>query len=170
MLFTLPNADAWFVPDHWHTDSPRLPNGARPGVQLFAFLDEVAPGGGGTLALAGSHRLLDEGRFIRPRDIRRLLGREPFFRTLFSHRQEERLRAFEGGGAVGDVPLQGVELTGAPGDAYFMDLRVLHAGAPNASARPRMMITDRFGCADCVAMAVEGFGWRKDEPSASISK
>lgn len=32
------------------------------------------------------------------------------------------------------------ELTGAPGDIVLMDLRVLHALAPNAGERPRMVL------------------------------
>ncbi len=60
LLFTLPNIDAWVLPPHWHTDAPRLASREHPGVQLFACLDHVAPRGGGTLAIAGSHLLLNE--------------------------------------------------------------------------------------------------------------
>lgn len=35
---------------------------------------------------------------------------------------------------VGDVALELVELSGALGDVYFMDLRVLHAAAPTPPA------------------------------------
>ena len=81
VLFTLPNSDTWTVPTGWHVDTPRLASGRRPGVQLFTFLDTVEPRGGGTLVVAGSHRLLNEGRFVRVIELRQLLCREAFFRT-----------------------------------------------------------------------------------------
>jgi Phytanoyl-CoA dioxygenase (PhyH) len=62
-------------------------------------------------------------------------------------------------GAVGDVALEVVELTGAPGDAYFTDLRVLHTGAPNATDHPRTMATQRFVRADVVEELTQGYGW-----------
>jgi len=155
LLFTLPNADTWTLTAGWHLDVPRLASGAAPGVQVFTFLDAVGMGGGGTLAIAGSHRLLNDGRFYKTGKVMKVLRREAFFADLCSG-------ALDGeglpGGAVGDVPLQVVELTGAPGDAWLMDLRVLHSAAPNAAERPRMMATHRYLLADLVREATEG-GW-----------
>ena len=45
---------------------------------------------------------------------------------------------------VDGVPLEVVELTGAPGDVWLMDLWVLHTRCPNESAEPRLMLTQRF--------------------------
>ena len=159
VLFTLPNADQWFVPNGWHADYPRLASGQGGGVQLFAFLDVVAPGGGGTVVVAGSHRLLNQGRDLRMQDLKRLLCREPYFRRLYADTQDDRSALMNAVGEVEGVALKLVELTGAPGDAYFVDLRVLHAGAPNAAARPRMMLTDRFVPADMVGELARAFGW-----------
>jgi hypothetical protein len=160
LLFTLPNADAWVLPTAWHADAPRLPSGQAPGVQLFACLDHVGPRGGGTLAIAGSHRLLDDGRHIRAKDLRRELGREPFFRPLWGPQpvpwaDDQPLPR----GIVGDTELEVLELTGAPGDAYLIDLRTLHSGAANAANRPRMMITDRFIPADLAEEIAAVYGW-----------
>ena len=158
VLFTLPNADAWFVPNGWHTDGPRLASGRAPGVQLFTFLGAVGPGGGGTVVVAGSHRLLDEGRFMRVREMRRLLRRDAFFRDLY----DGTTTGAGGGlptGVVDGVPLRVVELTGAPGDVWLVDLLALHAGAPNAADRPRLMATHRFLCADVVAEMAQAHGW-----------
>jgi len=173
VLFTLPNADVWTMPTGWHVDAPRLASGRRPGLQLFTFLDVVAPGGGGTLVVAGSHRLLNAGRVIRAADMMRLLRREAFFRDLYSPapasaptRGDARARWLNHTGAVGDVALELVELTGAPGDAYLMDLRVLHAGAPNACDRPRMMATHRFVREDVAGELAAAFGWGDAPPSA----
>jgi len=161
LLFTLPNAGAWMLPPGWHVDAPRLASGEHPGVQLFACLDHVAPRGGGTLAIAGSHLLLNDGRAIRASDLRRELGGEPFFRPIWgkspiSWAEDEPLPR----GAVGDVALEVMELTGAPGDGYLIDLRVLHSSAPNASDRPRMMVTDRFIRADLAPEIAKTYGWR----------
>src|SRR5271156_1086178 len=82
VLFTLPNAQTWTVPSGWHSDSPRVKSGQSSGVQLFAFLDVVEARGGGTLAIAGSHHLLNDGRPIRPSEFRRLLRTEQFFADL----------------------------------------------------------------------------------------
>lgn len=162
LLFTLPNADTWTVPTGWHADFPRLASGRRPGLQLFACLDTVEPRGGGTLVVAGSHLLLNEGRVIKTKEITRLLRREAFFQALFSDGPERP--HLNHPGKTGDVTLELVELTGAPGDVYLMDLRVLHAATPNASAHPRIMATHRFMCEDTGLELSKAFGWRPATP------
>lgn len=154
VLFTLPNADTWTPPTGWHVDVPRLASGRCPGVQLFACLDRVEPCGGGTVVVAGSHRLCNEGRHLRVKDLAQRLRREAFFRDLYSGAPLPGRS-----GAVGDVALELLELTGAPGDAWLMDLRVLHAAAPNASNRPRMMATHRFVREEVGQEMAEAFGW-----------
>jgi hypothetical protein len=164
VLFTLPNAQTWTVPSGWHSDRPRLASGQSAGVQLFAFLDVVDARGGGSLAIAGSHHLLNEGRHIRPSEFGRLLRAEPFFADLLvadppadslPHRADLLHRT----GAVGNVQLQIVEMTGAPGDVWLMDLRVLHVGSPNAAERPRMMLTFRYERSDLLREVADAFGW-----------
>ena len=160
VLASLPNAGPWVLPDSWHVDTPRLPSGQSAGVQIFTFLDEVAPRGGATLAMAGSHRLFDNGKAMKTKDIVRGLRGEPFFARLASERFELADPAKPmPRGAVGDVPLKVVELTGEAGDAWLVDLRVLHAGAPNASNHPRLMVTRRFVRADRVAEISAAYGW-----------
>jgi ectoine hydroxylase-related dioxygenase (phytanoyl-CoA dioxygenase family) len=66
-------------------------------------------------------------------------------------------------GAVADVALEVVELTGAPGDAYLTDLRLLHTAAPNATDRPRVMATHRFVRAGVMRELAEGFEWSEPE-------
>lgn len=161
LLFTLPNADRWMLPTGWHVDAPRLASGEHPGVQLFACLDHVGRRGGATLAIAGSHLLLNDGRTVRARDLHRELCHEAFFRQIWgksplSWADDEPLPV----GTVGDVALEVTELTGAPGDGYLVDLRVLHSSAPNAAERPRMTVTDRFIRADLAPEIAEAYGWR----------
>ena len=156
VLFTLPNIDVWRLPQGWHTDSPRLASGASPGVQAFALLDQLDPCGGGTLVVAGSHRFVNEGRTLRLDEIGRRLKRERFFRELMAG------RGWEGGALpkarVGEVLVEVVELTGAPGDVWLTDLRLLHCASPNASERPRMMATYRFTRADVVSEIHAAYG------------
>ena len=49
-------------PFPWHVDVPRLVKTGVVGVQMFTFLDTVAPGGGGPAVVTGSHRLLNDRR------------------------------------------------------------------------------------------------------------
>jgi len=163
LLFTLPNADVWTLPAGWHVDGPRLASGRRPGVQLFACLDTVQPRGGGTMVIAGSHRLLNDGQAVKARELRRLLCRDPWFRELYSTASVDpgpRLRLLDQPHLVDGIELELLELCGAPGDAWLMDLGVLHSITPNATARPRMMATHRFIPEDLTQELAETFGWR----------
>ena len=64
LLFTAPNADHWELPHMvWHIDVPRLGKIGCPGVQMFTFIDQVDPGGAGTVVAAGSHKYVnDQGK------------------------------------------------------------------------------------------------------------
>jgi len=104
-----------------------------PGVQIFACLDTVEPGGGGTLAVTGSHRLLNERVRISSGDLRKRLMKERYFAELMSNKRDDRLRFLREVGHMGNVALQVVEVTGEAGDVYFMDLRVLHTVAPHVN-------------------------------------
>jgi ectoine hydroxylase-related dioxygenase (phytanoyl-CoA dioxygenase family) len=164
VLFTLPNAQRWTVPSGWHSDRPRLASGQSAGVQLFAFLDVVEARGGGTLAIAGSHHLLNEGRAIRPSKFGKLLRAEPFFADLLvtdpsQGGAQHRADLLHQTGAAGNVQLRIVEMTGVPGDVWLMDLRVLHVGSPNAAERPRMMLTFRYERSDLLHEVAHAFGW-----------
>ena len=145
LLFTPPNAAEWTLPyNMWHVDLPRMGDLGWAGVQMFTFLDTVAPRGGGSLEVAGSHRLLNDVGVIPSKAIRRRLAREEYFRALTDKNDVDRRRFMDEVGYIGGVELQVVELTGEPGDVYFADLRLLHSIAPNASQKPRAMITQRL--------------------------
>ena len=144
-LFTPPNASEWVVPYHnWHLDVPRLGELGAPGVQMFTFLDTVAPSGGGTLMVTGSHRLLNDQGFIRSHDLKTHLKQHPYFRDLMDKNLADRSGFMTETHFIDEVPLQVFELTGAPGDVFFTDLRLLHSLGANASRRPRLMVTQRF--------------------------
>jgi hypothetical protein len=147
VLVTMPNAEHWRVPDRlWHTDVGY----ERPavGVKHWAFFDTVEPGGGGTMQLAGSHRLLarfvgerrpDDREYKRVRDA--FMKSHPWLKALGRPDEDpDRNHRF----MDADVDIDGlsarvVELTGKPGDVYLTHLWVMQSAAPNASQRPRMM-------------------------------
>jgi len=147
VLVTMPNARSWEVPHRlWHTDFDyRFPLGELAAVKVWALVDDVAPGGGGTPQLAGSHRLMT--RFLasgapsgldfrRTRDA--FLRSHPWLRALSTDSGGDRSRFFD----VADVdglPARVVELTGSAGDIYVTHPWVLHSVALNADRRPRLM-------------------------------
>lgn len=146
LLFSFPEPGAWSLPETaWHVDLPKLPNRRRtPGVQAFAMLDTVGPGGGGTVVVQGAHRLLYDIPWLGSRQITERLRRESYFRKLMSKRVKDRGRFLRETVRCGDADLRVAELTGRRGDVYLVDMRLPHAPAPNVSPEPRIMWTQRF--------------------------
>lgn len=146
LLFTFPEQCAWSLPHNlWHVDLPKLANRRTiPGVQTFAMLDTVEPGGGGTVVVQGAHRFLYDIPFLGSKQIENRLRREPYFRALMSKQAGDGDRFLRETVRKGDTNLRVVELTGRRGDVYLMDMRLLHSRAPNVSETPRLMWTQRF--------------------------
>ena len=153
LLANFPSApDKWEVPNQgWHLDLPaKKMEGKLLGTIVFAHLETVVAGGGGTVVVTGSHRLIEEfveregsSALLRSPDSRKLLARcDPWLRDLSSREQTaDRMRRFMDDGAiVNGVPLKVVEVTGDPGDVIFMHAWMLHAGAPNYSSSPRLRL------------------------------
>lgn len=142
VLFTPPDAERWAVPSRiWHLDVPRLEQSGCPGVQTFCCIDAVVPGGGGTVVVSGSHKLLNDRGRIASRDVKRRLAKIPWFRTLFSPGGEERCASLL---AAQTVTAEGAGEVTLQVDVYLVDLRTLHSLAPNTAARPRLAATQRF--------------------------
>lgn len=152
----LPLPDApWSVPHAaWHVDEPTDPMHARGwGLLGFAFLDEVGPGGGATVAIAGSPRRLhalaaqrDRGLLTTDDAIADLAAAEPWFAALFAPGSAAARRHFlDAPYRSAGIPLRVVELTGQPGELVLMDPRCLHTISANASQRARL--TMRLTCA-----------------------
>jgi hypothetical protein len=147
-LLRFPERVAWEVPHAmWHLDFCGGPGRPLAAIRVFAFLSRVEPRGGGTLAVAGSHRLIEQlaqraGVALRSADARRqLAAKDPWFAALEQRGAGDRERRFMREGAlVGGVPLRVVELCGAPGDVTLMRADTLHAIAPNALAAPRLVV------------------------------
>ena len=152
LLVTFPDSAEWHLPlGVWHNDfHPGHGDGVRA-VQMFILLNEVRPRGGGTLVVCGSHQLIrrymdDTGEDPHPRRLRRALEAHSWSGDLWNpppglSSGERARRAMVGGAVVDGIPLRVVELTGDPGDVYFMHCDTFHAAAPNALDVPRMMAT-----------------------------
>lgn len=138
MLITPPQREPWAIPHaSWHVDVGSL-GAALPGIQAFVLIDDIAPRGGATMALAGSHRLV---RAKGGRD--RALREHATFRKLFDAGEAER-EALLHPHRLGEIELQVVEMTGRAGDVYLMDMRILHAPSTNGSKHPRLSATRRY--------------------------
>ena len=134
-----------FFPFAWHTDCPRVPNVAAPGVIVLTYLDQVVPGGGGTYIVAGSQRICTSpDRPIRSKQLKRYLRRFDLFKILFAKQPEASVDVRGMSEIVDGVTLEVVELAGRAGDVVFVDGRVLHAIAPNRTQHPRMMVRGFF--------------------------
>lgn len=129
----------------WHTDCPRLPNIETPGVVVLNYLADVEPEGGGTVIVAGSHRLSSVVReLVSSRQLKKKLNRFEFFKRLFS-KGPDRSPDLRGVKAiVDDVEVEVVELDGRSGDVVFLDGRVLHSIAENIGTSPRLMVKTFF--------------------------
>ena len=154
ILMTFPQPDTWTVPaSGWHFDyTPLLPMVELRAAQVFALLGDVGPRGGGTLVLAGSHRLVSHyvaqtGRSPKPRDVKRALGLEhPWLAELWgrepSDSSEDRVTRFLDQPVVLDgVEVCVTEVTGQAGDVFVMHSDCFHAIATNARSDPRLMST-----------------------------
>lgn len=144
-LVTLPGfSEAWDVPtSNWHLDIQATAEPPRV-ARVFVLLTDIAPGGGGTGFVTGSHRLVrrvaaDAGATLRSGEARkRLIAAEPWFAALFTRRRgEDRVARFTAPG-----PYRVGEMCGRAGDAWLMDPHMLHATMPNAGTTARLMLTE----------------------------
>lgn len=126
-LLSPPNQGAWKLEGlNWHVDVTAKLQEQVPGVQVFFLLDDVAPHGGATLALAGSH-------LHRPNTAGAAAGLREVLRTSTDLKHDLQRSKIEI-----------VEMSGRAGDVFLMDMRVLHTPSVNSSKNLRMMATCRF--------------------------
>lgn len=153
ILVTFPQPGRpWTLPAKgWHTDYG-FDLGPEPlfGVKVFAFFGDVRPGAGGTLAIAGSHRVVARYARSMPPDqpydkhvTNRFLRHDDWFRSLSRPGDDPgRIARFlERDHQAGGVTVRVTELTGRPGDMVLTHPWVLHESAPNTGSYPRLMLT-----------------------------
>ncbi len=152
LLVTFPGGQRpWSLPSAlWHADFIfSLPAKPLPGVKVFVYLADQAARGGGTLLLAGSHRLAE--RFAATRtaaqraDTRRM--RVAFFASHAWLR--ELVDPNAGGDRVARFMHDGAELDGVrlrvvdpevqAGEVILTHPWLMHCGSSNRAALPRMM-------------------------------
>lgn len=141
LLLSLPQKADWSLARlNWHLDLAVPTKNEAPGVQAFVLIDEVAPRGGATLAIAGSHRL----HYLTPGEpAHAVLRRHELFGALFDATKIES-EALLTPHTIEDIPVSVYEMSGRAGDVFFMDMRVLHSPSVNASKNIRMMVTSRY--------------------------
>lgn len=146
-LITFPDAERWTIPHSiWHFDLPARRVSDEPiALRLIGIVEDVAPGGGATVVVEGSHHFVDRyvteagGDFGSSKDVRKRLRREhEWFADL--NREGDRPHLLEPTDVDG-VTVRVTELTGDAGDAWLMHPWLLHGLAPNASDRVRHMMT-----------------------------
>lgn len=139
----------------WHTDYPYdTPPDQLSGVQIFSLLADLDSGGGGTLVIRGSHRVIrgfvqDQPRATLQKMKRArlaLMGSDPWLRSVSKAVSEPRPDAWLAAqrALVNGIPVAVAELTGKAGDVYFTHPWLLHAMSPNCNAVPRLMCTQRI--------------------------
>ena len=153
VLVTFPSPGPWDVPHRpWHLDHSYEPRaGSMSGVNVFLFVDDVEPRGGGTVVVRGSPRHV--ARFVeraRPATRTQKQWRTafdasiPWFRALSDPAdQADRVERFLEVTDIDGVPTQVVELTGRAGDVVVCHPWLIHNIAPNVLDRPRMMRASR---------------------------
>ncbi len=139
----------------WHTDYPYdTPPDELSGIQTFGLLADLERGGGATMVIEGSHRVIQD--FVRaqsPQTLSKmkrarlaLMASHPWFQSVSkavsSARPESWLDSQKA--VINDIPLAVSELTGKAGDVYFTHPWLLHAISPNCNSTPRMMCTQRI--------------------------
>jgi hypothetical protein len=157
-LITFPNAGSWTLPTGgWHQDWSFATDCDPPRwVKAFVFLNDVKPGGGGTLVVTGSHRLnsryggrqiVGDSGHVSKADRRRVFGECSYFRDLrkYGDDQTRRHRFMARETSADGIALQVVELTGRPGDVVLIHPWLAHTVAPNAATAPRFMRAPVFG-------------------------
>lgn len=141
VTFGTPSAEWDVTRDNWHMDHPAV--GALYAARMFAYLAPVRPQGGGTLIVAGSHRLAEQHPGLSSSQFRKLLSeKSKWFADLWGRDGNDRIQKFMvEGAAVDGVEVKVVELSGEPGDVVVWHQSLLHAISPNCLIQPRMMLT-----------------------------
>lgn len=136
----------------WHWDYELFRLFELKGLLIFSFFAEVLPKGGGTLVVSGSHKTLEkyyqklsifQRNWKHGQQRKHFMKTHPYFSQLTdsSISTEQKIDQFMNKETMVDgIPLQVIELTGAPGDVVFCHPRTIHAPANlNLNSSPRIM-------------------------------
>ena len=154
-LVTFPTPGPWTVPNGWHTDfNFQSSQEGLSGLLMFSFLADVAPQGGGTAVLNGSHHLIQRFVATQPpetcttakRGRKAFLRSDPWLQDLAANEASpDRVARFMAAEHVIDgIPVQASELSGKAGDIVICYPLLLHSTAPNCGQRPCFMRVQRI--------------------------
>lgn len=148
-LVTFPTPVPSLARPPWHLDLSGAEHlDALPILRVFTFLEPAPPHGGGTLYVAGSHRLaMDieraEGGPLRSAQVcDRLSAEQPWFASLLSTPTADLRALIDVEARAGGHTVRLDEMIGDPGDLIIMHPAILHGAAHNALDRPRIMLTE----------------------------
>lgn len=148
-LVTFPTPAPSLPRPPWHLDISGVERlSPLPILRVFTFLEPALPHGGGTLYVAGSHRLAMDverahGGPVRSAQVRdRLKAEHPWFASLLATPTGNLRALINIEARVGSHAVRLEEMTGAPGDLTIMHPAILHGTAHNALDRPRIMLTE----------------------------
>lgn len=154
----------------WHSDTPNIPGRGLTGVIVLGYINHVRPRGGGTMVITGSHLLFEtSSSAITSKLAKRKLKKYPYFRELLSDSSTDRERFLNESGYVNDIELRVVELTGDPGDAYFVNGSVMHTITRNYRSEPRMMVRGFYGTSKLSTHYKDLFASRAAKKQAEMS-
>jgi hypothetical protein len=157
LLVDFPDADQWQLPGRdgfWHCDFGNHPAlDPLPALRAFAVFGDVPPGGGATLLVAGSGRMLVRYMARNPGAPKSLKAdvpwhqEIPYLRDLTlteapsdpGEKEARRRRFMDTVTDVEGIPARVVEACGQPGDVYVCHPWTIHTKAPNASDKPRFL-------------------------------
>ena len=151
LLISLPNPDDENdrIYHAWHLDAPAAATQELEfyGLRIFVCLARLAPAGGGTMFVAGSHRLARNiakragAAQLHSHDARKVMAQEyPWLKALQT-RGADRSQFMQGGVEIDGITMRVVEMIGEPGDATIVHPLMLHASSKNCSDEPRMVLT-----------------------------
>jgi hypothetical protein len=151
-FLAFPSTLEWNVPSRgWHVDANYVSALAPPaGIRMHALFGDVAPRGGSTLIVSGSHRLVHQyfkdnpaPAGARGADYRKRLRAHPYLRDLHAegHADQRVARFVDRDEEHGGIALRVVENIGVAGDVILLHPLVLHVAATNTSDTPRFMLS-----------------------------
>ena len=155
-LISFPQGDIddWtLTSDNWHWDDTLINHFdiGTTGLFILTLLSEIPAHGGGTLLVAGSHRLIEQYfRRLAPADQQlkqkplkeRFAQSQPWLAELTGQTSpvaNRTHRFMAETSEVDGVPVKVIEVIGAPGDAYLCHPAIYHAASPNHAQWPRFM-------------------------------
>lgn len=159
LLVSFPDTSHWRLPGKegsWHSDLPPYAIvDPLPSLRLFVVFGDVPPQGGGTLLVAGSHRMV--GRFVEtyPEFARSNEGHDVYLRSNpwlaeltqahlpaapdLKQDEDRRRRFMDTATDVDGIPAQVIEACGKPGDVCVCHPWTIHCKPPHAGDHPRFL-------------------------------